>query len=68
MLPNTAGCFTSQDAVLTAELGREALETDWVRHEVIAEEHTPLPDAVELVDATEQLVNRGFKGIRVPRR
>ena len=61
VLPNTAGCFTARDAVLTAELAREALETDWVKLEVIADEHTLLPDAVELVDATEQLVGRGFK-------
>lgn len=60
VLPNTAGCFTAKDAVLTAELAREALETNWVKLEVIADEHTLLPDAVELVDATEQLVNRGF--------
>ena len=46
---------------MTAELAREALETDWVKLEVIADEHTLLPDAVELVEATEQLVNRGFK-------
>ncbi|MDP5227159.1 MULTISPECIES: thiazole synthase [Arthrobacter] len=61
VLPNTAGCYTARDAVLTAELAREALETDWVKLEVIADEHTLLPDAVELVDATEQLVARGFK-------
>src|SRR6478672_9651610 len=61
VLPNTAGCFTARDAVMTAELAREALETDWVKLEVIADEQTLLPDAVELVDATEQLVNRGFK-------
>jgi thiazole synthase len=61
VLPNTAGCFTAREAVMTAELAREALETDWVKLEVIADEHTLLPDAVELVDATEQLVNRGFK-------
>lgn len=61
VLPNTAGCFTARDAVMTAELAREALETDWVKLEVIADEHTLLPDAVELVDATEELVNRGFK-------
>ena len=61
VLPNTAGCFTARDAVLTAELAREALETDWVKLEVIADEHTLLPDAVELVEATEQLVGRGFK-------
>ncbi|WP_376770196.1 thiazole synthase [Arthrobacter terrae] len=61
VLPNTAGCFTAREAVMTAELAREALETDWVKLEVIADEHTLLPDAVELVDATEQLVGRGFK-------
>jgi thiazole synthase len=61
VLPNTAGCFTAREAVLTAELAREALETDWVKLEVIADEVTLLPDAVELVDATEQLVARGFK-------
>ncbi|MBG6215195.1 thiazole synthase [Cryobacterium sp. CAN_C3] len=59
-LPNTAGCFTAREAVLTAELAREALDTNWVKLEVIADEHTLLPDAVELVDATEQLVSRGF--------
>lgn len=61
VLPNTAGCFTAREAVMTAQLAREALETDWVKLEVIADEHTLLPDAVELLDATEQLVNRGFK-------
>ncbi len=61
VLPNTAGCFTAREAVMTAELAREALETDWVKLEVIADEHTLLPDAVELVEATEQLVSRGFK-------
>ena len=61
ILPNTAGCFTAREAVMTAELAREALETDWVKLEVIADEHTLLPDALELADATEQLVNRGFK-------
>lgn len=60
ILPNTAGCFTAREAVLTAELGREALETDWVKLEVIADEQTLLPDAVELVEATESLVARGF--------
>lgn len=61
VLPNTAGCFTARDAVMTAELAREALETDWIKLEVIADEQTLLPDAVELVEATEQLVARGFK-------
>ncbi len=60
VLPNTAGCFTAREAVMTAELAREALETNWVKLEVIADEDTLLPDAVELVEATEQLVSRGF--------
>jgi thiazole synthase len=59
-LPNTAGCFTARDAVRTAQLGREALETDWVKLEVVADERTLLPDPVELLDATEQLVEDGF--------
>ncbi|MFV0457818.1 MAG: thiazole synthase [Actinomycetales bacterium] len=61
ILPNTAGCFTAREAVLTAELAREALETSWIKLEVIADETTLLPDVVELVDATEQLVARGFQ-------
>ncbi len=61
ILPNTAGCYTARDALLTAELGRDALETDWVKLEVIADEDTLLPDSVELIDATEQLVMKGFR-------
>jgi thiazole synthase len=60
ILPNTAGCFTARDAVTTARLGREALATDWVKLEVIGDNKTLLPDAVELVDAAEQLVADGF--------
>jgi thiazole synthase len=60
ILPNTAGCYTAADAVLTARLAREALGTNWVKLEVIADEHTLLPDAVELLDAAEQLVAAGF--------
>jgi thiazole synthase len=59
-LPNTAGCFTAADAVRTARLGREALGTDWVKLEVVADEHTLLPDPVELLDAAERLVDDGF--------
>ena len=59
-LPNTAGCFTARDAVRTAQLGREALETDWVKLEVVADDDTLLPDPVELLDAAEQLVDQGF--------
>ena len=60
LLPNTAGCFTARDAVLTAKLAREAFETDLVKLEVIGDERTLLPDAVELVAAAEQLVADGF--------
>nr|WP_321167680.1 thiazole synthase [Baekduia soli] len=60
VLPNTAGCFTARDAVLTAKLARDAFETEWVKLEVIGDERTLLPDAVELVAAAEQLVDDGF--------
>jgi thiazole synthase len=59
-LPNTAGCYTARDAVRTAKLAREALDTTWVKVEVIADERTLLPDPVELLEATEQLVDDGF--------
>ncbi len=60
VLPNTAGCYTARDAILTAQLAREALQTDWIKLEVIGDEHTLLPDAVELVAAAEALVDDGF--------
>jgi thiazole synthase len=60
VLPNTAGCHTARDAVATARLAREALETDWVKLEVIGDRRTLLPDAVELLAAAETLVAEGF--------
>ena len=60
VLPNTAGCFTARDAVTTALLAREALETEWVKLEVIGDDRTLLPDAAELLEATETLVGEGF--------
>jgi thiazole synthase len=60
LLPNTAGCYTARDAVLTAKLAREAFETDWIKLEVIGDEDTLLPDAPELLGAAEQLVADGF--------
>jgi thiazole synthase len=60
LLPNTAGCRTAREAVLTARLAREAFDTAWIKLEVIGDEHTLLPDAVELLDAAEQLVAEGF--------
>jgi thiazole synthase len=59
-LPNTAGCETARDAVLTAELAREALGTNWVKLEVIGDRETLYPDVGELLEATAQLVERGF--------
>ncbi|HEY8372539.1 MAG TPA: thiazole synthase [Pseudonocardiaceae bacterium] len=59
-LPNTAGCRTAAEAVLTARLAREALGTHWVKLEVVADERTLLPEPVELLDAAEQLVADGF--------
>jgi thiazole synthase len=60
VLPNTAGCYTARDAVRTAKLAREAFETDWVKLEVIGDDRTLLPDAVQLVEAAETLVDDGF--------
>src|SRR3954452_17640494 len=59
-LPNTAGCYTARDAVRTAKLAREAFETDWVKLEVIGDDRTLFPDAVELLAAAEELVDDGF--------
>jgi len=60
LLPNTAGCLSAREAVLTARLAREALGTDWVKLEVIGDERSLLPDAVELLDAAARLVRDGF--------
>ena len=60
VLPNTAGCATASEAVLTAKLAREAFGTDWVKLEVIGDDRTLLPDAVELLCAAEQLAEDGF--------
>jgi len=60
VLPNTAGCYTAGDAVLTAKLAREALGTSWIKLEVISDERTLLPDPVETFDAAERLVAEGF--------
>ena len=67
LLPNTAGCYTAREAVLTAQLAREALETDWVKLEVIGDEgarptrQTLYPDAVQLLKAASELVADGFE-------
>jgi thiazole synthase len=60
VVPNTAGCHTASEALLTARLGREALGTEWVKLEVIADDQTLLPDPVELLEAARLLVADGF--------
>ena len=60
LLPNTAGCRNAAEAVLTAQLAREALETDLIKLEVHADDRTLLPDPVETLEAAEQLVADGF--------
>jgi thiazole synthase len=59
LLPNTAGCFTAKEAVITARLARDAFETEWIKLEVIGDDRTLLPDPVELLDAAETLVDDG---------
>ncbi len=67
LLPNTAGCFSADDAVRVARLGREILSglenpgADWVKLEVLADKKTLLPDPVATLDATERLVKEGFQ-------
>lgn len=61
ILPNTAGCYTATEAVLTAKLAREALKTDRIKLEVIGDDHTLFPDSVELLKAAEELVKDGFE-------
>lgn len=60
LLPNTAGCYTANDAVLTCELAREALGTDTVKLEVIGDEKTLFPDNEATLEAARDLVSRGF--------
>ena len=60
VLPNTAGCHTAAEALLVARLAREALGTDWVKLEVVADDITLLPDPVELLEAAQELVADGF--------
>ncbi|MBK3736556.1 thiazole-phosphate synthase [Azospirillum brasilense] len=60
LLPNTAGCLTAKEAVLTAQLAREALGVDWIKLEVIGDRELLYPDVEELLRATEELVGDGF--------
>jgi thiazole synthase len=60
LLPNTAGCYTADDAIRTARLGREVGLSDWVKIEVIGDERTLFPDVAATVEATRVLVKEGF--------
>lgn len=60
LLPNTAGCYTAQDAILTAQMAREALKTNWIKLEVIGDDYTLYPDAEELLQAARELVKKDF--------
>ena len=60
ILPNTSGCVTARDAILTAELAREALETNWLKLELIGDRETLYPDVEQLVHAAGELVRKGF--------
>lgn len=60
LLPNTAGCYTARDAVLTAQLAREAIGTNWIKLEVIGDEETLYPDVEHLLAAADELVKDGF--------
>jgi len=60
LLPNTSGCVTARDAILTAELAREALDTNWVKLELIGDRETLYPDVEQLVHAADELVRKGF--------
>lgn len=61
ILPNTAGCYTAKEAVLTAKLAREALGTEWIKLEIFGDDQTLYPDVCELLKASEELINEGFK-------
>lgn len=63
ILPNTAGCYTVDDAVRTARLAREAGLSEWIKLEVIGDEKTLLPDTGGLIEATKILVSEGFKAL-----
>ena len=61
ILPNTAGCHTAREAVTLAEMSREIFDTDWIKLEVTGDDYNLQPDPYGLVDATRQLIERGFK-------
>ena len=61
VLPNTAGCHSLQEAITTAEMAREVFQTDWIKLELIGDDYTLQPDTLQLVEAAQTLIQRGFK-------
>lgn len=61
VLPNTAGCYDTQEAITTAMMAREVFETDWIKLEVIGDDYTLQPDTLALPAAAETLIKEGFK-------
>ncbi|WP_296659076.1 thiazole synthase [Paraburkholderia sp.] len=61
LLPNTAGCYTVEEAVTTAHMAREIFETDWIKLEVIGDDYTLQPDLIGSIEAASRLVRDGFK-------
>lgn len=61
VLPNTAGCHSLQEAITTAEMAREVFETPWIKLELIGDDYTLQPDTLNMVQAAEMLIQRGFK-------
>ena len=61
VLPNTAGCHTTQEAITTAQMAREVFHTDWIKLGVIGDDYTLQPDTLQLVSAAEHLIREGFK-------
>lgn len=61
LLPNTAGCYSVKDAINMAKMSRELFETDWIKLELVGDDYNLQPDPIELVKATEILINDGFK-------
>lgn len=61
LLPNTAGCYSAQDAIKTARIARELFDTDWIKLEVLGDSYNLQPDPFALVEATKVLIAEGFK-------
>jgi thiazole synthase len=61
LLPNTAGCHSAKDAIMTAEMAREMFNTNWIKLEIIGDDYTLQPDPIELLNAAKTLVQRGFE-------